>query len=489
LTGFFVLLLVCFVYSHHRGLGGGTALSRLDLLHALVARGTFAIDGRHEKNTPDKAFYKGHYYSDKAPGTAALALPAFCAGAWTARLAGVDPESKDGWLWTSWAACAGSVAPMAALGAVALFVWLSRRVAHRAAFVTTAALFLGAAPWPYATMLFSHAAVAGLLAVALWAFDGPEGRAGRAARGRDFLGGFACGLALASEYTAGIVVAGLVARAGARRLASLAPALAGMVPPMLLVPAYSWVCLGHAWQLPYSYQASFPEMQAGLYAIQWPNASVGWRLLFSPARGLVFWTPFLLLAAPGYAALFRRWRGLFWLAYACVAAQIVVMSGREWDWGAGPTYSARYLTPLLPLLALPCALGLVRYPRVGLALAVWSVLAASVATLTDACPELRLHPNPLFDLQLPLLVRGDLSPNLGRLLGFSPVGSLELFYGGLVSGAIILWRRLPMGTVQAAAVRPAQAGPAREGSSDSPPAAEARWATGFAPSEEGATGS
>jgi hypothetical protein len=48
-------------------------VSRLDLLHALVVQGTVSIDAYHE-NTPDKAAYDGHYYSDKAPGTGALAL-------------------------------------------------------------------------------------------------------------------------------------------------------------------------------------------------------------------------------------------------------------------------------------------------------------------------------------------------------------------------------------------------------------------------------
>lgn len=37
------------------------------------------------------------------------------------------------------------------------------------ALITTLAVFLGAAPFPYATMLFSHGMVVGLLAIALWA--------------------------------------------------------------------------------------------------------------------------------------------------------------------------------------------------------------------------------------------------------------------------------------------------------------------------------
>src|SRR5690349_9935813 len=47
--------------------------SRLDLVHAVVDDHSLQID-RYHWNTWDKAVYKGHYYSDKAPGTAFLGV-------------------------------------------------------------------------------------------------------------------------------------------------------------------------------------------------------------------------------------------------------------------------------------------------------------------------------------------------------------------------------------------------------------------------------
>src|SRR5919202_2859126 len=44
---------------------------RIDLVHAVVDGHTVRID-RYHYNTWDKAVYRGHYYSDKAPGTAFL---------------------------------------------------------------------------------------------------------------------------------------------------------------------------------------------------------------------------------------------------------------------------------------------------------------------------------------------------------------------------------------------------------------------------------
>ena len=235
-----------------------TPASRLDLLHAIIGDRRLCIDA-WITNTTDFALSGGRYYSDKAPGSAALALPAFAIAAGVARLSGVDLNSKTGWLVASWASCAFSQALPAALGAAALFVWLGRFVRQRAVLVTVLALTLGSLPLPYSTLLFSHAQVIGLIGIAVWAMGmfGPDvrcqmpdagfeipdagcripdaggeesevrsqksevGSKNRIVRslesevgigtGRMALAGFCLGLALASEYTAGIVVVALVA--------------------------------------------------------------------------------------------------------------------------------------------------------------------------------------------------------------------------------------------------------------------------------------
>ncbi len=230
------------------------------------------------------------------------------------------------------------------LGAAALFVWLSGFVSRRAALATALGLTLGSLPLPYSTLLFSHAQVIGLLAIAIWAvglfqegrISQPEARWQVGVRMAG--AGFCLGLALASEYTAGIVVVALVAsvvhrewRAGreeetaargedsgvgsqasgalpvsdgartGRRRGGIRGLWAGplrwmfvaALPPLLLIPAYSWATIGTPWDLPYSYQARFPEMREGLYGIKWPDLEILGRLLVGPTRGLVFWTPFL----------------------------------------------------------------------------------------------------------------------------------------------------------------------------------------------------
>jgi hypothetical protein len=106
---------------------------------------------------------------------------------------------------------------------------------------------------------------------------------------------------------------------------------------------------------------------------------------------------------------------------------------------------------MIPLLALPCALGLERCPWLGILLASYSALITTLATITDACPKFGTHPNPLLDLHVPLFLKGEFSPNLGMVLGLPPYASVALFYAILVGGFWWLWRRLP--TKRAAAER------------------------------------
>jgi len=577
-AGLFGLLLFAYAYAHQKQFDRATPVSRLDLLHALVNEGRFEIDTYH-KNTPDKAVLNEHYYSDKAPGTVALAFPPFLIVAGLLHLAGISLDSEAGWLASSWVACVLSLGIITALGGVALFAWLSRFVSARAALIVTLALFLGAAPLPYATVMFSHALVVGLLAIAVWAigkslfnsdrvshipFGGSPNGAGEppalpygwlgvrqwlVGHRYELLAGFACGWALASEYTAGLIVIGIFVwlasmgwkqsaageergqpyvfnvlpasrwegrgntgcwrssihpgspisapaaprqqdaggtygppcpqgsldhsveteraaydlpaasateplpagrwqhvwrtlRAGVFSSRSVAFCLAA-IPPLLLIPAYSWACFGNPFILPYSLQASFPAMQEGLYAIKWPDPGTAFNLLFSPARGLFFWTPFLVMAGFGYWRLFNVSPGLFWLTYAVPLVQIVVISGRVWDWPAGPTLGPRYLAPILPLLALPCAFGVQQLPKLGITLGISSILITTLATLTDACPGFGQYPNPLMQLHIPLFLKGEFSPNLGLVLGLPPYVSFAAYYLILAIGVWWLWRRLP----------------------------------------------
>ena len=276
------------------------------LLHALFVEKSYAIDNYHER-TPDKAFWKGHYYSDKAPGTTALALPSFAASVALATGLEIGVNSEKGWLLTSWLSCAFSIAIVTAAGGVACFQWLARRTGNVPAFIATLALFLGSAPYPYATMMYSHAFVVGLICIGLWAIDRDATSPAYLSRYGDWIAGSCLGFALASEFTAGLVIVGVcVYWAVQRGWRSAATGLIAAVPPLLLIPLYNYACFGVSFTLGYAHQATYPQMKHGLFGIQWPNLVVAFKMLFPPSRGLFFWTPFFLFSFWGYALMRKQ---------------------------------------------------------------------------------------------------------------------------------------------------------------------------------------
>lgn len=424
----FVTLWFCYVYVHQAHFDRATTYSRLALLHALFVENTFAIDNYHER-TPDKAFWHGHYYSDKAPGTVALALPAFGASVALANRLKIGVDSETGWLMTSWLSCAFSIAIVTAAGGVACCQWLARRTGYVPALITTLALFLGSAPYPYATMMFSHAMVVGLICIGLWAIDRDGSSPAFLNRYGDWIAGFALGYALASEFTAGLVVLGVgmywMVQRGWR---SVVAGLGAAILPLLLIPLYNYLCFGDPFTLGYAHQATYPQMKHGLFGIQWPNLMVVFKMLFPPSRGLFFWTPFLLLSVLGYDALYKQRNAGFYLVLIVPVVQLLVFSGYVWDWPAGWVLGPRYLAPMLPLLALPAALATRRYIFVGAYLACLSIILTGLATHVDATPPAEPDvSNPLLEMYLPALSQGNFGFNLGKLAGLGGHASLCLF--------------------------------------------------------------
>jgi hypothetical protein len=381
-----------------------------------------------------------------------VALPFYALGYAGLGMLGMERGSRAAWMMLSWFAAAGSLAFPSAVAVGFLFIWLRHSVSERVAGTTALAMFFGTMWSPYCTVLFSHALTIALVAIAqtllvpLGDSNGPGASSGYWG---DYVGGFCAGLALASEYTAGLVVCALLAWKVTTRPRSVWRLMTGALPAMVLVPVYSWICFGTPLLLPYSAQASFPEMHVGLYGIAWPNAAVAAKLLFSPARGLLFWSPFLALVAAGWWVLFRKRPSLLWLMLVLPVVQWIVIAGREFDWEAGVSFGPRYLAPVIPLLALPCALGFVRFPRLGGGLIFCSVAFTSAATVTGMATY--GVENPLCSIVVPALRVGRFSPSMISVMGGPRWAGVALFCALLIGGFACVWlprrvRRNDMGS-------------------------------------------
>lgn len=436
----FVFLMFCYSFVHQRP--GWNQNSRLDLLHALFVHGTFKIDAYHE-NTGDKSVHNGHYYSDKAPGIVFIALPAFALSAGLLHLIDIPLDSEKGWLISDWITTAGSVGLVTALGGAAMFLFLCRLVERRYAFLTTYVVFLGSLPFPYATMLFSHAAVIGFICIALWAIaddffmqrmirqgislsasDGE--RAGvrssesvslstlggegwgevastlnRSSIKRHILAGLCCGLAIASEYPTATAAGGVLTLALLTNFKrGLILALAA-IPPLLLIPLYNWTCFGGPLSFGYHHLAltEFQEMNKGLFGITWPpKLSSAYLILLSPARGLFFWTPFFLMAFLGFKSLIKRSPKLAYVSLVVILVHTIAISGYYMPDG-GAALGPRHLAPMLPFLLPASAIALTPYSRTGLSLGYFSIVLTGFASLITAMPGSNYR-NPLQDVFL-----------------------------------------------------------------------------------------
>jgi hypothetical protein len=437
----FCVLFFCYTYVHQRL--GWNQNSRLALLHALVRCKSINIDAYHDK-TGDKAVHNGHYFSDKPPGIAILALPAFVISLAILNFIDIAPDSPQGWALCSWMTTVGSVGV------------LTRMVSQREALVGTLAVFLGATPFPYATMLFSHAAVIGLLCIALWAIiDDPfasriryKGQL-RLSKGpnllkecstelrrklikRQVLAGLCCGLAISSECTAAIAATGVLLLGAIRSPKRALLASFGLVPPLLLIPGYNYLCFGNPFSFGYQHLAleQFSGMNEGLFGITFPpKLSSAYLLLFSPDRGLFFWTPFFLMALLGFKSLLERCPNVFLACAFVIVAHLVAVCGYylpNGGWALGP----RHLAPTVPFFTIAAVFALRSRFQLGVTLGYYSILLTGLATLIDAMPP----PAP-FASYITSLEIGDFAPNIGLSLGMSSFSSLFV----LVLIAMILY--------------------------------------------------
>jgi len=183
--------------------GGWNQNSRFDLVRAIVEQQTLRIDAYHD-NTYDKAYYQGHYYSDKAPGLALLAVPAAALERPLLRAVGIDPASPRAWVATSYFVTLFAVALPAAFACACLFL-IALKLGSSEGGAAFAALSMAFATpiWAYATLFWGHALAAACLLFAFAA--GIMLRSSERARS-DFLWGVALGLsagwATVSEYPA-----------------------------------------------------------------------------------------------------------------------------------------------------------------------------------------------------------------------------------------------------------------------------------------------
>lgn len=430
-----LFLAVFAAYAYFYQAGSWNSNSRFDLVRSLVEQGTTRIDAFHA-NTGDKARREGHFYSDKAPGAAWFALPAF---ALFRVLSGPAPPLPPALYFATLTA----VGLPSALAVVLLFRFTARlEVAAPAGAALALAWGLATLALPYSTLYYGHQLLAALLVTAFYPLaalrlDRAEPRPIALA-----VPGFLLGLAIAVEYPA--VLAALVLASYAcsfvrprRRLLWLA---AGAVPPLLMLGLYHWAAFGGPFTLAYSFSTEAPRHRGFFMGLGAPDLRVVFRLLFSPYRGLFFSAPWLLAALPGAVLLVRgrRFRPEALVCLAILALQLW-LNASLWDWHGGWATGPRHLVSALPFLTLAAA-GLCSKRRLNAVVTGACFGAALVSgflmlAATAVRPEAPRHVSrPFADFVLPAFVEGRLAINTQGVEGQEPGDTRKAWNLGQLAG-------------------------------------------------------
>ena len=447
------LYLVAFPY--HPGLRSPNELCRLWQTRALVEYGSLDINQALRDYGPvgDLSVKDGRYFPSKAPLLSFGAVPIYWAlRAWGGGGRFAVPEVPL----VFWSRLFITVLPTLVM-LIFLRRFLGTYLSGGWADVAVAAYAVGSLAFGYSLLFISHQTTSVLLFgcfYSLWRC----GRGEWKPSGYAVAGAFA-GAAMACEYTSALTLAPLVVygamellraeAAGwrsrfARLKQPLFLATLGAAPFIVALMLYHQACFGGPFQTGYKY-LNDPGYQGwhvgGFLGIRLPEPRVFALSFFSPLRGLFVLSPFLLLAMPGLAMLWKAAnrsaaavdqtevkappRSLFWLSALELLAHAYFTSSfsyESWGWTTGP----RHMTPLVPYLLIPAAWVLQSLSRQALAasqlgLAASIGLCLSSMAMTGLVGLVNYIPDSvstsMFGLVWPLYRDGYLPPTTLAFLG------------------------------------------------------------------------
>ncbi len=451
-AGFVLLYLYSFPY--FPAIRSANELPRAYLVQAMVDHGTFRIDHGVARwgTTADVSPSGGHHYSNKAPGSSMLAVPAYLLYRLGAAAVGAEPTLAGtvlvSRLWT------GVVPGL-------LFLLLLSRFLRRYApdpdvrRMVLLAYGLGSMAMTYSVLFISHQ-LAAIAIAAAWIVAVEVGDRTRSWR---WLGvaGLLAGAAPLIDYQAafaGVPVALAVLPALWRTLGAagargrgLVLALAGAALPIGVLLGYHAVCFGSPLRTGYDASETFAHFHQqgflGITTLRW-DAFVGSTV--AGDNGLFTFSPWLVLVVPGWWLLWRRGqagdRATALMSIAVAVIYLLFISSINF-WRGGWQLGPRYITAMLPFLLPPVAMamsaaatrwawrGLV-LGLIGVGVVVYAVSAAEFPHFPDR------YRNPLYEITF-RLIGDDLAPyNLGWLLGLRGLASLVpyLVVLGLVVGVV-----------------------------------------------------
>ncbi|MFI5163826.1 MAG: hypothetical protein ACHQHP_01115 [Bacteroidia bacterium] len=319
----------------------GNTTSRAIAVLAFAESHTLQIDKRQEESV-DKSFINGHYYSDKAPLPLFLVIPFYE----LVNLFGINPANSEKTAYIIGDILCGSVP----FTLIVLVSFLSIRKKNNSAMspvLCSMLPFYASFIFIYSGTFYAHLLSAFFLLMAYICLRGQK---------KYFLAGILCGLSFLSEFPTALVLIIWGAQIYFRQK-SISPVLkfsAGILPSLLFIAVYNYCLTGNMLTSSYKYHA-MQDIHSN-YGFSLPTLHALWGLSFSPYRGIIFYTPFLLLyfyeeLKPILSISFRQWVSVFFTNYLAIISisSLVFISG-YFEWWGGWCYGPRLIFFIAVLL-------------------------------------------------------------------------------------------------------------------------------------------
>jgi len=488
----FAILFVC--YSYFIPTDNWAVTSRVAPVYALVDEGVLNIDTYHLM-TGDKAYFEGHYYTDKSIGPSLFAVPvyaiykAFATRPEFQQTPIDDPAHpalssayRAGSLY--WMTLIVVMLPSALLGVVVFR--FAARFTRRDFYAFILALVYGLATiaFTYSRLLFQHQMTALGLFVGfflLWKVICEK------ADVRWLWGaGFFLSLAFISEYVVAIF-GGLIflwAVYKLRNPRAVVYIIIGALPLLVINSVYNWLAFKSPLPVGYSYSLWASTVhEHGFMGLSTPSLHVLGEISFGTFRGLFFISPILLLIIPG---LYLMWQQPKYRDVVILIGTIVVgfflYNAAYLVWWGGWSTGPRFLVPMLPFMMLPIAYVFNEWLRYKVGMLVIGVLivASTLNVWIQSIAFLGLSPdivdvpadivngatsspekmaaqaayvvstvenggyiaNPLFDFSIPHIQNNDIALNVGNQYGHNGLSSLNFLWIRLavvMIAAVFVW--------------------------------------------------
>jgi hypothetical protein len=331
--------------------------SRLDLTMAIVDEHRFEIDA-HFNNTGDRAYYNGHYYSDKEPGMSLLAVPVyfFYKQFYGPPVVHHNPYNRDvsnSYLNLMLAVIIFTSALFGAISVVLVYKALrffAAKETHR--IIITVTYGLGTLVLIYSRLFMNHVVAMFFAFLSFYLVFLMKKKKQNLA----FVSGLAGGFAVVTQLsTAAIVLGNAVLLLTFKKKKVFHFALGCLVGALPLL-MYNYSIFHNPIEFTYFHMDEsiwgFVSFKGQFQYRTVDALNIMLRLLFDPYRGLFFYSPILIFSFAGLWFMFKKYRteSLLIGAYFLV---ILIYNSQLHVWEGGSCFGPRHFVLLTPFLMLP----------------------------------------------------------------------------------------------------------------------------------------